>query len=224
MKKMNLNRLLLLLSLAAVPLQMAAAADVPKAFSIARYQPMMERSPFAVATAVAAPAATPNFAKDIYVSSAMHSKEEDMVTIASNTDKTFKKYLTTKAPVDGYGIASIDWSDKVGATKVTISKDGSVATIGFNEALLRQPGPGGANPPQPQPQTKGAEQTQAAVPAAVPIVPGAQPPNAQPNSIKPMPVPALPQAPPPKVRGVIPRNPASNAAVPPAPQPNTDKN
>ncbi len=55
----------------------------------------------------------------------MHSKEEDMVTISSSTDKTFKKYLSTKAPVDGYSIASIEWSDKVGATKVTISKDGS---------------------------------------------------------------------------------------------------
>lgn len=220
MKKMNLNRLLLLLSLAGLPLQMAAAEGLPKAFTIARYQPMMDRSPFAVATAVAAPAATPNFAKDLYVTSAMHSKEEDMVTISSSTDKTFKKYLTTKAPVDGYSIASIDWSDKVGATKVTISKDGSVATIGFNEALLRQPGPGGQVPPQ---QTKQAEQPQAVVPAAVPIVPGAQPPNAQPNNIKPMPVPALPTTQPPRVRGVIPRNPAGNTAVPPPPN-NTEKN
>lgn len=220
MKKLNLNRLLLLL-LVGIPLQMVPAENIPKAFSLARYQPMMDRSPFAVATAVAAPAATPNFAKDLYVASAMHSKEEDMVTIASSTDKTFKKYLTTKAPVDGYSIASIDWSDKVGATKVTIAKDGSIATIGFNEALLRQPGPGG-QPPAPGKQP---EQTQAAVPAAVPIVPGAQPPNAPPNAIKPMPVPALP-TPPPRVRGVIPRNPAGNAVAPqPQPPPNsTEKN
>jgi hypothetical protein len=220
MKKMNLNRLLLLLSLAGVPLQMAAAADVPKAFSIARYQPMMERSPFAVATAVAAPAATPNFAKDLYVANAMHAKDGDLVTIASSTDKNWKKYLTTTAPVDGYSIASIEWSDKVGATKVTIAKDGAFATIGFNEALLRQPGPGGQ---PPQAQTKQAEQTQAAVPAAAPIVPGAQPPNAQPNIVKPMPVPALPSTQPPRVRGVIPRNPTGNAPVPPPPN-NTEKN
>jgi len=218
--KKNLNRLLLLF-LVGLPLQMVPAGDIPKSFTIARYQPMMDRSPFAVATAVAAPAATPNFAKDLYVSSAMHSKDEDMVTIASNTDKLFKKYLTTKAPVDGYTIASVDWSDKVGATKVTIAKDGSVATIGFNEALLRQPGPGGQNPPQPQ--TKQQEQTQAAVPAAAPLVPGAQPPNVQPNNVKAMPVPALPTTQPPRVRGVIPRNPTGNAPVPPPPN-NTDKN
>jgi hypothetical protein len=221
MKKMNLNRLLLLLSLTGVPLQMAAAEDLPKAFTLARYQPMMERSPFAVATAVAAPAATPNFAKDLYVANAMHAKDGDLVTIASSTDKTFKKYLTTTAPVEGYSIASIEWSDKVGATKVTIAKDGAFATIGFNEALLHQPGPGGAVPP---PQTKAQqEQAQAAVPAAVPIVPGAQPLNAPPNSIKPMPVPALPTTQPPRVRGVIPRNPTGSAPVPPPPN-NTEKN
>lgn len=221
MKKMNLNRLLLFF-LVGVPLKMVSAEDIPKSFSIARYQPMMDRSPFAVATAVAAPAATPNFAKDLYVANAMHSKDGDLVTIASSTDKNFKKYLTTNAPVEGYSIASIDWSDKVGATKVTIAKDGAFATIGFNEALLRQPGPGGQNVPAP-PQTKQPEQVQAAVPAAVPIVPGAQPPNAQPNSIKPMPVPVLPTAPPPRVRGVIPRNPAGNAVVPPPPN-STEKN
>jgi hypothetical protein len=217
MKKMNLNRLLLPL-LVGVSLHIAGAEDIPKSFTIARYQPMMARSPFAVATAVAAPAATPNFAKDLYISSAMHSKDEDMVTMSSSTDKTFKKYLSSKAPVDGYSIVGIDWSEKVGATKVTISKDGSIATIGFNEALLRQPG---QNAPPP-PGKEGA-QPQAPAQAAVPVVPGAPPPpNAQPNAIKPMPVPVLPTTQPARVRGVIPRNPAangqvpSNAAVPPA--------
>src|SRR5436189_6487410 len=101
--------------LAVVPLRMLTADDVPKPYTLARYQPMMDRSPFAVATAVAAPAATPNFAKDLYVANAAHSKEGDLVTIASSTDRNFKKYLTTSTPVDGYSITGIDWSDKVGA-------------------------------------------------------------------------------------------------------------
>ena len=46
-----------------------------------------------------------------------------MVTIASSTDKNFKRYLTTIAPVDGFSITSIEWSDKVGATKVTVTKE-----------------------------------------------------------------------------------------------------
>ena len=59
-----------------------------------------------------------------------------MVTIAPNSDQNFKKYLNTKEPVDGYSIASIEWSERVGATKVTISKDGKFGTLTFNQALL----------------------------------------------------------------------------------------
>src|SRR5437870_3894573 len=99
---------------------------------------MMNRSPFAVATAVAPPAATPNFAKDLYVANAGKLREFDTVTLANTADKNFKVYLTTKGPVDGYSIANIEWSDKVGATKVTISKDGQFATLTFNQALLSQ--------------------------------------------------------------------------------------
>ena len=40
--------------------------------------------------------------------------------------------------MDGYSIASIEWSDRVGATKVTISKDEKFATLTFNQALLSQ--------------------------------------------------------------------------------------
>jgi len=216
MTKMNSRRLALLL-LVGFPLPVLLADDLPKPFAFARYQPMMDRSPFAVATAVA-PAGTPSFAKDLYVANALRSKEETLVTIASSTDKNFKKYLTSTAPVDGYSISSVEWSDKVGATKVTIAKDGQTATLTFNEALLRGPAGAGQNPVPQQKQDVNQPQTAAQPPA--PIIPGAQPvlPAAQPNAIKPMPVPQLP-TPPPRVRGVIPRNPASNAVTPAPAQP-----
>jgi hypothetical protein len=221
MTKVNLKHLPLLLLLA-LPLRLIAADDVPKPFTIARYQPMMDRSPFAVATAVA-PAATPNFAKDLYVANAAHSKEGDLVTIASSTDKNFKKYLSTSAPVDGYTITAIEWSDKVGATKVTISKDDQIATLSFNEALLHGPaGPGGQNPvqaqvmqPPPQPQQLTAMDRKPDIPASAAVVPGAQ--GVQPNVTKPMPIPTLP-TPPPRTRGVIPRNPATNTMAPAQPK------
>ena len=218
MTKMNSNRYALLLLLLGFPLRMVFADDLPKPFAFARYQTMMDRSPFAVATAVV-PAGTPSFAKDLYVANALRSKEEgDLVTIASSTDKNFKKYLTSAAAVDGYTIVSIEWSDKVGATKVTIAKDGQTATLSFNEALLRQPA-GAGQVPQPPKQDTNPPQMSVQPPPA-PSVPGAQPivPGAQPNAIKPMPVPALP-TPPPRVRGVIPRNPAANAVTPAPPQP-----
>jgi hypothetical protein len=193
-----------LLLLASIPLRMLLADDVPKPFEFARYQAMLDRSPFAIATAAAAPAPTPNFAKDLYVANAARSKDGDLVTIASSADKNFKKYLKTNQAQDGYNIAGIEWSDKVGATKVTISKDGQTATLTFNEALLRQPLASGQNvqPQQPQVQPQ-------------PPPPGAAP---QPNVQKPMPVPSLP-TPPPRVRGVIPRNPAVPVTPVPAPTP-----
>jgi hypothetical protein len=114
---------------------------LPPKFSFDRYSKMVDQSPFALASAVAAPAATPDFAKDLYIANAARSPDGDMVTLASTSDHNFKKYLTTREPVDGYGIANIEWSDKVGATKVTISKDGNFATITFNQALMSQTGP-----------------------------------------------------------------------------------
>ncbi len=114
---------------------------LPPQFSFDRYSKMVDHSPFAVATAGAAPASTPDFAKDLYIANAARSPEGDMVTLASTSDHNFKKYLTTKEPADGYSIANIEWSDKVGATKVTISKDGNFATITFNQALLSQNAP-----------------------------------------------------------------------------------
>jgi hypothetical protein len=121
------------------------AEDVlPPQYNFDRYSKMMDQSPFAIATAVAAPAATPDFAKDLYIANAARSQDGDLVTLASTTDHNFKKYLSTKEPMDGYSIASIEWSDKVGQTKVTISKDGNFATLTFNQALLSQASPGGA--------------------------------------------------------------------------------
>jgi hypothetical protein len=172
------------------------ADDVPKRFNFERYQVMLDRSPFAVASAVALPAATADFAKDLYVANAAKSPDGDMVTIASGSDKNFKKYLTTKEAVDGYSIANIEWSAKVGATKVTISKDGKFATLTFNQALLAQPA---ANaPPQPPPATAMQQGGVAPPQTAFP---------------KPAPVPSLPN---PRVRGVIQRNPN----VPQNPNPN----
>jgi len=98
------------------------AEDVlPPQYNFNRYLKMMDQSPFAVATAVAAPAGTPDFAKDLYIANAARSQDGDLVTIGSTADHNFKKYLTTKEPVDGYSIANIEWSNKVGGTKVTIS-------------------------------------------------------------------------------------------------------
>jgi hypothetical protein len=129
----------LLSSVAAIGALSGSADDVlPPRFNFDRYTPMVNHSPFAVATAVALPEATPGFARDLYIANAARSPEGDMVTIMSGSDQNFKKYLTTREPVDGYSIAHIEWSEDVGKTKVTISKDGKSATLTFNQSLLSQ--------------------------------------------------------------------------------------
>src|SRR5258707_788645 len=132
--------------------------DLPQRLNFDRYKGMLDHSPFAVASAVVAPAATPNFAKDLYVANAAKSPDGDMVTIASSGERDFKKYLTTKKRGDGYAIGNIQWWEKIGKTKVTISKDGQFATLTFNQEVLTQrfptkrgPPMPGVVPPQPQP-------------------------------------------------------------------------
>ncbi|MFL6542895.1 MAG: hypothetical protein ACJ8I9_06985 [Chthoniobacterales bacterium] len=180
------------------------ADDLPKNFAFARYQGMLDKSPFAVASAVAAPAATPAIFKDLYVANAAKGPDGDLVTVASTSDKNFKKYLTTKAPVEGFSISNIEWSDKVGATKVTIGKDGQFATLTFNQSVLSQTIAGA----QPQGQQPNAlpQPPMPAVPNGGALPGGVPPPNPVPGQIRPAPIPMLP-TPPPHVRGVIPRNP-----------------
>src|SRR5437867_1192370 len=185
---------------------------LPPQFNFDRYSKMVDHSPFAMATAMPAPAATPDFAKDLYIANAARSPEGDMVTLASTSDHNFKKYLTTREPVDGYSIANIEWSDKVGATKVTISKDGNFATITFNQALLSQaaPNPGVAS---------------RAFTPSTPIAPVVNPASASaPNTASPKLPAGLPaevqQLIPPRdangarSRGLIPRNPRTSSRVP----------
>src|SRR6266480_1016752 len=181
---------------------------LPPQFNFDRYSKMVDQSPFALATAVAAPAATPDFAKALFIANAARSPDGDMVTLASTSDHNFKKYLTTREPVDGYSIANIEWSDKVGATKVTISKDGNFATITFNQALLSQPAPNAGvasrafTPPAPLVTNPGSVPNPVSpkLPAGVPaelqqLIPSRQAPGA-------------------RSRGLIPRNPGGSPKIP----------
>ena len=149
---------------------------LPPQYNFDRYSKMMDQSPFAIASAVAAPAATPDFAKDLYIANAARSQDGDLVTLASTADHNFKKYLSTKEPMDGYSIGSIEWSDKVGQTKVTISKDANFATLTFNQALLSQASPGGgvaarALPPPAMPVPNPAGMPNTHAPKLPPNVP-----------------------------------------------------
>ena len=89
--------------------------------------------------------------------------------------------------MDGYSISSIEWSDKVGQTQGTISKDGNFATLTFNQALLSQVSPGGG---------VGARQLPAPAMPAMPV------PN--PGGVPNVHAPKLPANVPPELQQLIP--------------------
>jgi hypothetical protein len=162
-----LVRRFVLIALSVIPAIALADDPLPKRPDFNHYKAMLDRSPFAVAT-IAVPTATPDFAKDLFVANAARSDSGDFVTIASASDKNFKVYLSTKGATSdqqGFAISDIRWSDQIGQTKVTITKDGKYATLTFNQALLSQAAqtsnqplpnpmqpffpPGMSTPPQP---------------------------------------------------------------------------
>ena len=195
----------------------AQAEEVlPPRFAYDRYSKMVDNSPFAIATAVAAPEATPDFAKDLYIANAARSPDGDLVTLASTSDHNFKKYLTTKAPVDGYSIANIEWSERVGATKVTISKDGNFATLTFNETLLSQRTPNTPSQGQPNAPMAAVQTPQRPMPSR----PGG--PSLPASSLS---SPSAQGTTRPHSRGVIPRDPRRTRSSAPnraAPQPDSN--
>jgi hypothetical protein len=192
-----------------------AYAELPKGTELARYQPMMERSPFAVATVVATPPPAPTFAKELFIANAAKLEDKAVVTLNSSTDKNFREYLTTDEPSqNGYSIVDIQWSDRVGETKVTIAKDGNTATLSFNQALISQPLNSGIVPgvvpqiPQqsqmiPQNQFQQGQQGVTAI-RTEPAMPQPVVTPATPGGVPPLPTP------PPRTRAVIQRNPAAN--------------
>jgi hypothetical protein len=171
--------------------------DLPKRLVFSRYQGMLNHSLFAVASAAAPPITTPDVFKGLYVANAARTPEADLVTVMSSDDKNVKEYLSTKGPNEhGYGIASIEWSDQPGETKVTISKDGKFGTLAFNQALISTPLTN-APPAPPQP----------GIQASLPGV----------NLPKPIHTPVFPTQTP-HVRGVIQRNPVPVTPQPPEPE------
>lgn len=176
-----------------------AGDDLPKRLAFSRYQGMLDRSPFAVASAVVAPEMAPDVFRGLYVANAARMPEGDLVTIMSSDDKNVKEYLSTKGPNEhGYAIASIEWSEQPGATKVTISKDNKFGTLSFNQALVSTPlsNPPAPAPPLPQPA----------------VQPGG--PAFNPRPIRPTPLATQT----PHVRGVIQRNPMAATPQPPGPE------
>jgi hypothetical protein len=132
---------------------LAARAEnpLPVPFPEARYTDMSTHSPFAVATAAAAPSAapTPGFAAQLYADGVARIGEIDYVAIKSrDPDQQAPLFLPVGGTsADGLVVERVNWSNEIGKSTVDVSKGGEKATLEFDEQTMKtvaqaQPGPG----------------------------------------------------------------------------------
>ena len=161
--------LILIASASAALRSLAVESAIPAAFPAERYEVMIAKSPFALATPPAPVAAAPekNFADGWYVGGLGRYEGKDFVTIKSR-DLGVQLSLYGDEPRDGVTLQKVEWSPSIGKSTVTIAKDGQTAKLAFNEAelqaapaapsaqpagMIRPPGsnPGMIRPPIPRP-------------------------------------------------------------------------
>lgn len=137
---MKLRPLICCAALLAVP-AWAADKPMPEAHPAGRYATMVEKSPFALATAAAPVAeAQASFAANWYVAGIAKLGDTDFVTIKSR-DASQIFSLIGREPQNGVSVASIEWSETIGKSKVILQKGTETAKLEFNEADLRGPAP-----------------------------------------------------------------------------------
>jgi len=162
-----------------------AETPVPAGLPLSRYQAMIDKSPFALATAApveAPPAPTASFAQDFYITGIAKVGNNDFVSIGSKATPTQHfSLLAGQTGPDGISLASVAWSPEPGKSKATLKKGTEFGTIGFDEAALAtsqsaqpapQPQPFQPVPGQPQAIQRRPFQPISRVPAGRPIVPG----------------------------------------------------
>jgi hypothetical protein len=128
-----------------LPLWGASPPVLPEAYPAERYEKLIENSPFAVGTPQepSVPADAPGFATNLYVMGVAQlrdaeGKERDFVTIKSRADQTTFSLSTGAAPNgEGIELGAVEWSQRVGKSKVTIRKGTETAVLEFDQASLQ---------------------------------------------------------------------------------------
>ena len=160
----------------------AAAIHLPAAEPIARYQAIIDHSPFALATQSAPPppaADAAGFAKDLVLTGVVRLAAGEYVTISSR-DQSQRFGLSRQDTYNGISIANVAWADGIGKTKVTLKRGSEYGVIGFDEALLRTGAAGmplGGTPASGDPAAGGLSNN---TPISLPA--GMVPPNANTGS------------------------------------------
>jgi len=172
---------LLFIASAVAALRAGAAEEaIPSALPAERYEAMIVKSPFALATPPAPVAAPPekSFAAGWYVSGLAQLDGKDFVTIKSQ-DHDVQLSLFGSDPSDGVSLQKVEWSPSIGRSTVTIAKDGQTAKLEFNQAELQT---GAVAPAAPPAMAPGMIRAPGANPAAArPGIPRPPQPVVQPQ-------------------------------------------
>ena len=129
----------------------AAGADLPAAFPTSRYDKMMAISPFNLAAAeIPRRVEGPGPFVHLHIATLARiidpeGNSRDLVTIASRAEGTIFTLEGREPNKDGFQITRIDWSDRVGETKVLLKKGDAVGVLEFDKALLTTPTGGSKN-------------------------------------------------------------------------------
>lgn len=128
-----------LLLVGMLPAISVAQEGAPAPFPAERYAGMKAKTPFVLATPKVAQEDTPSFAKNLFVSGLAKLGDDVLVTITAQDNKQSFTLKTGETTSDGIAIVSVDWSDELGKSRVTVKKGNDFGTIGFNEMLIRSP-------------------------------------------------------------------------------------
>jgi hypothetical protein len=173
------SALLLIATAGATLHAIALESAIPTDFPAERYEQMIAKSPFALATPPAPVAAPPekNFADGWYVSGLAQLDGKDFVTIKSR-DLSVQLSLFGNEPRDGVTLQKVEWSKSIGRSTVTIAKDGQTAKREFNQAELSSGAAPAAAPPP------GAVRSAVPTPSAAnrPVIPRPLQPVVQPQA------------------------------------------
>jgi hypothetical protein len=112
---------------------------IPTPLPTDRYDAIGEKSPFALATPVAAPAAPQaSFAANWFVSGIARVGETDFVTVkARDLSTQFSLFGHEPHAGNGVSVASVNWSETIGKSTVILQKGSETAKLEFNEADAR---------------------------------------------------------------------------------------
>lgn len=137
----------------------AAQTILPEPLPSARYEQMLEKSPFALATPPApvqekAPPVFANLVLTGVVPMRNEQGTESYFVSIQSRDRTERFQLFgSDANAEGIAIASVDWSPQVGKSTVTLKKGSEFGKIEFDEMALQAPSapvnvprPGQGNP------------------------------------------------------------------------------